>query len=101
MHSSRSVAEGQPKSSGTGKPPARAQGQTGNRDRVEKVARALLKLGFWAHLIHQNPPGWISFEKSLKKSKKNPIGEGWGAERWAIEDILSTLDRYPRAGLGI
>jgi P4 family phage/plasmid primase-like protien len=52
-----------------------------------KAALTLLKLGFWAHLIH---PG-----------TKRPIGRAWGATRWDEAKIRETAERYPDAGVGV
>jgi hypothetical protein len=52
-----------------------------------KAALALLKLGFWAHLIH---PG-----------TKRPIGKAWGAKRWDQAKIEDTAARHPDAGVGV
>jgi hypothetical protein len=52
-----------------------------------KAALALLKLGFWAHLIH---PG-----------TKRPIGKAWGVHRWDEVKIRQTAERYPDAGVGV
>jgi hypothetical protein len=64
---------------------------------VVKAALALLKLGYWPVLIHPNPPDW----KPGEKSKKNPIGDAWGLERWSAEKIERTAQDFPGAGVGI
>jgi hypothetical protein len=52
-----------------------------------KTALALLKLGYWAHLIHPD--------------EKRPIGRAWAEKRWDQGKIDKTAECYPAAGVGV
>jgi P4 family phage/plasmid primase-like protien len=75
----------------------RTLSQPATEPKILKAALALLELGYWALLIHPNPPDW----KPGEKTEKRPIGEAWGVERWSVEKIERTAADFPGAGVGI
>jgi hypothetical protein len=62
-----------------------------------KTALDLLGRRFWPVPIY--PPG-VRLGKRTTKGKE-PIGEGWGAERWTEERLREAFRRFPTAGVGV
>jgi hypothetical protein len=62
-----------------------------------EVFDGLLDRGLWPVSIH--PSSAEDMKKS--KSRKNPIGKGWGLERGTVQKRRVTIAKHPGAGVGV
>ena len=65
------------------------------------AALAMRNRGFWPVAIHAR--GEIIKNRHGEKTSegKNPVGFGWGLERWGEARLHHELGRYPQRGLGV
>jgi hypothetical protein len=65
------------------------------------TALKLLKLGYWAIAIYPRGAAIKTKRGDKTAEGKEPIGKGWGAERWTEERLRAEHGRRPGAGAGV